>query len=285
MALPIADIAQSGLGLPDRDYYLKTEDAKLADTLVKYGRHIERMLTVAGVADAAASARAIVALETAMARIQWSAVQNRDPGKIYNKVAIAKLGALAPGHDWRQFLDSAGVSAKVDYVIVSQPDYLRALAILLDATPLETVKAYLQWQLLASYAYTLPTAFADERFDFHGRTLSGVAAMPPRWKRGVSRVEDALGEALGKQYVEQHFPTERKARIEAMVRKLLTAFRQSIDNLEWMSPQTRKQARAKLAKITLKIGYPEKWMDYTALEVVPGESIGNAMRANTFKFN
>lgn len=281
----VADMVQNGLGLPDRDYYLKADDAKLSDTLVKYGQHVERILTLAGDPNAAANAKAIVAFETALARIQWDGVANRDPGKIYNKVEIAKLGALAPGHDWRQFLDSAGVSSKVDYVIVSQPSYLRALGKLLDQTALDTLKAYLQWQLLAAYDNLLPKAFAEERFAFYGTTLQGVAQITPRWQRGIGRVEDALGEALGKLYVEQHFPAEHKGRIKVMVQNLLTAFGQSIDKLDWMTPKTRKEARIKLAKITQKIGYPDTWLDYSTLAVVPDDVVGNVMRSNTFNAN
>ncbi len=281
----VADVVQSGLGLPDRDYYLKADDAKLSDTLVKYRQHIERTLALSGDANAVANAKAIVAFETALARLQWDGVANRDPGKIYNKVEIEKMALFAPGHDWRQFLDSAGIGAKVDHVIVSQPSYLRGLAVLLDETALETQKAYLQWQLLLAYSNLLPKAFADERFVFYGKTIAGMTEITPRWQRGVGRVEEALGEALGKLYIEQYFPAERKARIEVMVKNLLTAFGQSIDKLDWMSAPTKKEARTKLAKITYKIAYPNKWRDYSALVVVADDAIGNTMRSATFESN
>ncbi|MFP5391026.1 MAG: hypothetical protein ACLGI6_05705 [Gammaproteobacteria bacterium] len=185
--------------------------------------------------------------------MQWTNLDNRDPAKTYNKIEIAALTQRAPGFDWRQYLDSAGIGAKVDYVIVSQPSYLKSLATLLERTPLATLKLYLQWQLIAAYDHLLPKAFADERFAFYGTTLNGMTENTPRWRRGIGRVEEALGDALGKLYVERHFPPERKARIETMVRHLLTAFGQGIDTLEWMSPATTREARAKLAKITLKI--------------------------------
>ncbi len=234
-----AIVSQGGLGLPDRDYYLKPDDAKLADALAKYGPHVERTLALAGDRNAAADARAIVAFETELARIQWTNVENRDPVKTYNKVAIAKMAAMAPGHDWQAFLSGLGVSGKVDYVIVSQPSYLKSLAGLLAKTPLETVQAYLRWHVLSDYSRLLSKAFVDERFGFYGTVLSGVTEQQPRWKRGVATVEGAVGESIGKLYVEENFPAERKARMEALVHNLLVAYRQSIDKLDWMSPATK----------------------------------------------
>ena len=274
----VADIAQGGLGLPDRDYYLKP-DAKLADALAKYQVHIEKTLALAGDKDAAAKAKAIVAFETALAKVQWSNVENRDPVKTYNKVEIAKMAALAPGHDWKAFLDSAGISAKVNYVIVSQPSYLKSFAELSNSTPIATIKSYLHWQVVSGYSNLLSKAYVDERFDFYGTTLTGVKEMQPRWKRGVGTVERSLGESIGKIYVEQNFPAERKARMEALVKNLLVAYKQSIDKLDWMSPATKKEAQAKLAKFTPKIGYPNKWKDYSALTVAPDDLVGNVMRS------
>ncbi len=274
-------ISQGGLGLPDRDYYLKPDDAKLADVLAKYGPHVERTLALAGDKNAAANARAIVAFETELARIQWTKVENRDPVKTYNKVEIAKMAGLAPGHDWQAFLAGMGVSDKVGYVIVSQPSYLQALTGLLAKTPLETLQAYLQWHVLSEYSRLLSKAFVDERFAFYGTVLSGVTEMQPRWKRGVATVESAVGESIGKLYVEQNFPAERKARMVALVGNLLAAYKQSIDKLDWMSPATRKQAQAKLAKFTPKIGYPNKWKDYSGLVVKRDDLVGNFMRSRT----
>ena len=276
-----AYISQSGLGMPDRDYYL---DVKLAPVRAKYQRHIEKMLSLAGAKDAAASAGAIVELETALAKVQWSKVENRDPVKRYNKTEIAALDALAPGYDWKAGLAVSGVANKVGYVIVSQPSYLASFSQIADQTSLETWKAYFEWQLLHSYANYLSQDFVDANFAFYGTTISGVTDLPPRWKRGVGVVEAALGEMLGKLYVAEYFPAERKARMETLVGNLLAAFRDSIATLEWMSPETRKEAQAKLAKFRPKIAYPSRWRDYGTLAILPGDLAGNMMRSASFNF-
>src|SRR5471032_1646201 len=248
----VADIGQDGLGLPDRDYYL----SKHADKLAKYQGHITRMLTLAGDADAAAKAQAIVALETALAKAQWDKVQLRDPVKAYNKVALDKLGKLAPGYDWASWLKDSGVAGKVDYVIVGQPSYVSGFNALLGKTPLATWQAYFKWHALHAAAPYLSKAYVDEDFAFYGSTLREVSEMQPRWKRGVAATEGALGESIGKLYVEQYFPAERKARMDALVHNLLAAYNDSIATLDWMTPATKEQAQAKLAKFTTKIGYP-----------------------------
>jgi putative endopeptidase len=278
----VADIGQSGLGLPDRDYYL--EEGK-ADTRAKYLNHVEKILSLAGDQNAAANAKAILALETELAKVQWSKVENRDPVKAYNKVDLAKLADVAPGFDWATYLKDTGIAGKVSYVIVSQPSYLKGFAEIANKTPIETWKAYFQWHLLHANASYLPKAFVDENFAFYGTTLTGVTEMRPRWKRGVSAVEGALGEAVGQLYVEQYFPADRKVRMEALVKNLLTAYKQSIDKLDWMSPVTKKQAQIKLAKFTTKIAYPNKWRDYSALTVTSDDLIGNIERANLVSYN
>ena len=280
----VADISQGGLGMPDRDYYL-LDDKKLAETRAAYQVHVEKMLALAGDTHAADSAKAIVALETALAKVQWSRVERRDPVKSYNKVELAKLAQLAPGYDWNTFLAQTGIAAKASYVIVSQPSYLTGFATVLADTPLETWKAYFQWHTLSAYANYLSKPFVDQQFSFYGTTLSGVTEMRPRWKRGVSTLEGALGESIGKLYVEQYFPAERKARMEALVKNLLTAYKQSIDTLDWMSPETKKAAQAKLAKFTPKIGYPKHWKDYSALTVERDDLVGNVMRSRTLEYN
>ena len=276
-----ASISQSGLGLPDRDYYL---DAKLADVKKAYLRHIETMLALAGYKDNAASAAAIVALETKLAAAQWSKVENRDPVKRYNKVEIAALDALAPGYDWKGGLAAAGVANKVGYVIVNQPSYLTSFRQTLETTDLDTWKAYFAWQLLRSYAPYLSQDFVDADFAFYGTALTGAKANTPRWKRGVGATERVLGEAVGKLYVAQHFPLDRKVRMEALVHNLLAAYQQSIVTLDWMSLETKLEAQAKLAKFTFKIGYPNRWRDYGALAVLPGDLAGNMMRAASFQY-
>ncbi|MDQ1815028.1 M13-type metalloendopeptidase [Massilia sp. CCM 9210] len=278
-------ISQSGLGLPDRDYYLKKDDAKLADVRAKYERHIEKTLGMAGHKDAAVAAKAILALETALAEVQWSKVELRDPVKRYNKVEIAKLGELTPGYDWKGALGAANVAGKVDYVIVGQPSYLSGFNQVLEKTDLATWKSYFEWQLLNGYSEYLSKEFVDADFAFFETVLKGVPENEPRWKNGVSTVNGVLGEAVGKEYVGKHFPAERKARMEELVQNLLVAYKQSIDTLDWMGPETRKEAQAKLAKFRPKIGYPSKWRDYSALTVKQDDLVGNMMRARTFAYN
>jgi predicted metalloendopeptidase len=275
----VADIGQGGLAMPDRDYYLKADDAKLADAKAKYQQYVGNVLAMAGDQNAAANAKAIVDFETELAKIQWTKVELRDPIKAYNKVKLADMDKLAPGIGWKSWLDAAGLSGKTSYVIVGQPSYLKALAQVSDKTPLETWKAYLAMHLIDAYGGYLSKNFVDARFDFHSKTLAGVEEIEPRWKRGVGAVERAQGEALGKLYVAQYFPPERKARMEALVKNLLAAYKESINKLDWMSPATRKEAQAKLAKFTPKIGYPNKWKDYSKLVVKRDDLVGNVMRA------
>ncbi len=277
-------VHQSGLGLPDRDYYLKKDDAKMADAKAKYETLVATMLGMIGRKDAPDAARAIVALETELAEAQWTRVENRDPVKRYNKVDVAKLDGLTPGYDWSGALAKAGVGNKVDYVIVKQPSYLTAYNTILEKTDLQTWKSYYEWQLVRRFAPFLSKKFVDTSFAFYGTALSGVTENRPLWKRGAGVVEGALGEAVGKQYVQLHFPAERKARMEVLVKNVLEAFRQSIDTLDWMSPATKVQAQAKLAKFSPKVGYPNKWRDYSALTIAPGDLVGNVMRASQFEY-
>lgn len=280
----IVDLTQSGLGLPDRDYYLKDDDAKLKEVRAKYAAHIEKMLHMAGDKAAAASARDIVALETALAQVQWTKVANRDPVKTYNKVELHKLDALAPGYDWTSYLKAAGIDGKVRYVIVSQPSYLTGFGKVLQETSLATWKTYFRWHVLSSHATYLSTAYAHENFAFYGTVLRGIPQQEPRWKRAIRLEERAIGEGLGKLYVAQHFPPANKARMEKLVGNLLEAYRQSIDTLDWMSPATKKEAQAKLATFMPKIGYPSKWRDYSTLAIKSDDLIGNVRRANVFEY-
>jgi predicted metalloendopeptidase len=281
----VADIGQGGLGMPDRDYYLKADDAKLAATKAKYQQHVEKMLAMAGDKNAAANAKAIVDFETELAKVQWTKVELRDPIKAYNKVPLADMGKVAPDYDWNGYLQATGIAGKTTYVIVSQPTYLKGFAEISNKTSLDTWKAYLTMHLVDAYANYLNKAFVDERFDFYGKTLSGVKEMEPRWKRGVGAIERSQGESLGKLYVAEYFPPERKARMEALVKNLLVAYKQSIDKLDWMSPATKKEAQAKLAKFTPKIGYPNKWKDYSALVVSRDDLVGNVMRSRDVEYN
>jgi predicted metalloendopeptidase len=277
-------MSQGGLGLPDRDYYLKKDDAKLAAALAKYEAHVAKVLGMAGHKNAAADAKAIVALETGLAEVQWTKVQNRDPVKRYNKVAIAKLAELAPGYDWQHAMAAAGVATKVDYVIVHQPSYLTGFAKLVDSTDLATWKAYFEWQLLRAASPYLSKEFSDASFAFYGTVLTGVTEQEPRWKRGVRLLEGSIGEGMGKLYVAKYFPADRKARMDQLVQNLLASYQTSIDGLDWMGPETKKEAQAKLAKFMPKIGYPDKWRDYSSLAIVRSDLLGNVQRAYGFEY-
>jgi predicted metalloendopeptidase len=279
----IVDLGQAGLGLPDRDYYLK-DDAKLVEARTKYQAHVEKMLGMSGDKNAAADARAIVALETELAKVQWTKVENRDPIKTYNKVELSGLDALAPGFAWDSWLAAGGLKGKLGYVIVSQPTYITSFNRILQNTPLATWQTYFHWRVLNAYAADLGKPYADENFAFYGTALRGVPQQEARWKRGVRLINGAIGEGLVKLYVDKYFPPENKARMETLVHNLLAAMNQDIDTLDWMGPATKKEAHAKLASFTLKIGYPDRWRDYSALEVAKGDLIGNIVRANEFEY-
>lgn len=280
----IADVIQQGLGLPDRDYYLKPKDARLSQTLKHYQTHIANMLSLAGRENAPAIARQIIVLETELAKAQWTVVENRDPGKTYNKISFGDLNRLTPGFAWEKFLQEAGLASKTTFLTVSQPSYLTAFGRILARKPLHVWKEYFKWHLLKGLAQYLSQALVDEKFAFSGTVLTGQGVDRPRWKRGVSFVDGALGEATGKIFVAKHFPPGSKNRIEKMVKNLLEAYRQSIDSLEWMSPKTKQEAQNKLAKIVYKIGYPEKWRDYSTLEIRKNDLIGNILRISTYQY-
>ena len=280
----VADLQQSGLGLPDRDYYLKDDDAKLKGMRADYRKHVEKMLGMAGDKAAAKDADAILKLETAMAKAQWDNVSLRNPLKAYNKIEVAKLAGLAPGIDWSAYLDATGLAGKVDSVIVGQPSYVTALGKLVATTPVDAWKAYFRWHVLSTNAPLLSKRFADENFAFYGTVLRGQPENQPRWKRGLALVNAGIGEELGKLYTAKYFPAESKARAQQLVANLLAAFKQGIDHLDWMTPETKQSAQAKLAKFTPKIGYPDKWRDYTALTIDPGDLAGNLTRAQQFEY-
>ncbi|MFC5459706.1 M13 family metallopeptidase [Massilia niabensis] len=277
----IVGISQSGLGLPNRDYYLQ-DDARLKDIAAKYQAHIEKMLALAGHADAAAKAAQVVALEKEIARVQWSAVENRDPVKRYNKLSLAQLKDLMPGFDWKAYTKGTGIAGKVDSLIVNQPSYLAGLDKLIAATPVEVWKSYFEFRLLSSYAPYLSQPFVDESFAFRGAVLSGAKENRAIEKLAIAQVNRDLSEIVGKVYVEKHFPAERKQQVEAMVKNFVIAFREGIQTLDWMSEDTKKQAQLKLSKMKAKIGYPEKWRDYSSLKIERGDLVGNVMRSREF---
>ena len=278
----VVGIHQSGLGLPSRDYFLSDKDARLSEVRAKYQQHVEKMLALAGHAQAAEEAAQIVALETGIARAQWSAVQNRDPVKTYNKLSLAELQALMPGFDWDAYLKGVGVAGRIDSVIVGQPSFLAAVDKLIDATPLPVWKAYFDFHVLSSFAPYLSQDFVDENFAFRGAVLAGTKENRSLQKRAIAEVNRELGEMVGKAYVREYFPAERKQQVAEMAQNFLIAFREGIDTLEWMSPETKLQAKAKLAKINVKVGYPDKWRDYSRLTVERNDLVGNVLRSREF---
>jgi predicted metalloendopeptidase len=280
----VADLQQSGLGLPNRDYYLKDDDAKLKGMRAEYRKHVEAMLGMAGDKQAAKSADAVLKIETALAKAQWDNVELRNPVKAYNKVEVARLGELAPGIDWNAYLGAAGLEGKVDSVIVGQPSYLTALGKLVAGTPVDAWKAYFRWHVLSTNAPLLSRRFADANFAFYGTVLRGTPQDQPRWKRGLALVNAGIGEELGKLYTAKYFPPESKARAQQLVANLLAAFKQGIDHLDWMTADTKKQAQDKLSKFTPKIGYPDTWRDYSALAIDKGDLAGNLTRAQQFEY-
>ena len=274
-------LSQGGITLPDRDYYL---DAKFEPQRTAYEAYIAKMLGLAGWADPAANAKAIVAMETEVAKVSWSQAERRDADKTYNPVETAKLAAFAPGFDWNALLAGAGLSA-AKRVIVAENTAFPKIAAIYGKTDVETLKAWLAFTTIDQSATYLPKAFDQARFDFRSKTLSGTQVQQPRWKRGVSLVDNNLGEALGKLYVDAYFPPESKARMEVLVSDIQTALAARIQKLDWMGPETKQKALEKLGKFTVKIGYPDKWRDYSALRIVDGDLYGNVERASAFDWN
>jgi putative endopeptidase len=273
---------QGGLGLPDRDYYL-SDDARLVGFRTGYRAHVEKMLDLLGDPSPDKNADAIVALETALAKIQWTRVANRDPQKTYNPESLAQLAKLAPNIRWRSFFDAAGLKNKLPPLIVRQPDYLQGLSQLIDTTPLATWRAYLRYRMLSARAPFLTQAFVAEDFAFNQNVLHGTAQIKERWKRGCELVDRLMGEESGKLYVAKYFPPKTKARVDELVGNLLKAYAQSIEELPWMSAPTKVEAQAKLRKIQVKIGYPDHWRDYSKLTIVPDDLFGNISRAQQFE--
>jgi putative endopeptidase len=277
-------LSQSGLGLPDRDYYL-SDEARLVGFRNKYREHVEKMLSLLGEADAHAKSQSILALETSIAKIQWTKVANRDSQKTYNPRTFAEFGQLAPSVDWKTYFAESGLPANLPTLIVRQPDYLQGLSALIETTPLATWQAYFRLRLASSRAPYLSRAFVEEDFAFNQGVLRGTPKIQERWKRGCELVDRQIGEASGKLYVAKYFPPKTKARIDALVGNLLKAYALSIDQLTWMSAATKVEAQAKLRKIDVKIGYPNHWRDYAALLISPTDLYGNVRRAQQFERN
>nr|WP_295659897.1 M13-type metalloendopeptidase [Polymorphobacter sp.] len=276
-------MGQSGLGMPDRDYYL-VDTPKFVETRTKYVAHIAAMFRLAGMTDADARAKAVYDLEKGIAQAHWTQVENRDPLKTYNLRSPAALAAEAPGLDWPVFLAAAGVGNQTR-VDVAQPTAFTGMAKLVADRPLAVWKDYLALRTLKAYSGELPKAFVTENFAFDGTVLSGQPELRARWKRGGEAVDDAMGEAVGQLYVAKYFTPDAKAKIDALVHNLLASMGERIDQVSWMSPATKVEARAKLATFNPKIGYPSKWRDYSKLKVVAGDAVGNATRAAAFEYD
>ena len=281
-ALNIAQLSQGGLGLPDRDYYTRT-DAKSRETLAAYQAHVAKMLTLAGDAptDAQSEAASIVALETALAQQQLTIVQMRDPNATYHKSTFASVESLAPGLQLAQFAQTMNVDPNVA-LNLQEPAYFKALSTQVTSLAPATLHAYLRWQVIHAYAPALPTAFEDENWQFFNKELQGSKAQRPRWQRCVSAVDGNLGEALGKMYVAKTFSPQAKARALQMVKNIKAQFRADFGTLAWMSPKTRLLAQAKLDAFLLKIGYPDTWRDYSGLDVTRGPYASNLLASNRF---
>ena len=275
-------VGQGGLGMPDRDYYLKP-DKKFEETRKAYRAYIEKMLSMAKIANAAASADAIMAVETKIAELSWPLEKVRDVEANYNAKTQAELKTFAPAFPWDAGL-VAGDIGKQDFFIVGQPDAVAALAKLFRDTPVETWRAYLAFHYLNGAADVMPTEFDDASFEFNGKVLTGQPQKRDRWKRATVAMSGApfsapLSEAVGQIYVKKHFTPEAKVAIKKLVDNLLAAYRDRIAKLDWMSPETRKLALRKALTARIKIGYPDKWRDYTKLEIKAGDAVGNRKRA------
>ncbi len=277
----IVYLEQGGIGLPDESYYRLDKFRPIRDA---YLAHVRRMFELAGRPDPAGAAAEVVELETRLAKDHWDRVKSRDDTLTYNKKDRDALAALTPGYDWAAWFAAAGVRG-VDEVVVRQPTYFAALARAIDEVPLPRWKTWLTWCVLKANAPSLSRPFVEENFAFHGKTLTGAQELKPRWKRGVAVVESALGEAVGKLYVEKHFPPAAKARMRELVANLIEAYRRDVASLEWMGPETKTKALDKLAKFTPKIGYPDRWRDYSALEIRRDDLAGNLRRAAEFEFD
>ena len=278
----IAELQQGGLGLPDRDYYLKG-DERFVKTRGAYRDYLVKLFSLSGDAEAPTHADQVLALETKLATVQWARDVLRDPKLAHNPKTPAERAALAPGFDWATFESQAQLPAgKV--IVVRQPSYVTALAGLLQSEPLATWKLYLKARRLDGAARVLPAAFRDAVFQYRDVAISGVKQPLPRWQQSVGATNGALGEAIGQLYVAQYFPPEYKARMKALVANLMSAYSTSIDGLTWMGPETKKAAQEKLAKYGVKIGYPDVWRDYGALAVRPGEALANSDRADAFDY-
>jgi putative endopeptidase len=279
----IVAITQSGLGMPDRDYYLK-DDAVYVGLRTKYQAHVARLLELAGDTNSAEEARSILDLETQIAKLHWPVAKRRERDLTYNLKTRAELDQLAPDFAWQQLLTADGLSGQQQFV-VRELDAVQGLEQLFLSVPVESWRPYLRYHYLVGVADVLPKAFDDEVFDFYGRTLNGQEQQRDRWKRAVAAVDNDLGEAAGQLYVQSYFPPESKRKMLELVENLRASYKEHIQQLPWMTAATKKLALEKLAAFHPKIGYPDKWRDYSALEIVKGDAFGNSVRGTVFEWN
>jgi len=279
----IAFATQGGLGLPERDYYFKT-DAKSRELREKYVAHVARMFQLMGDGEAEANANAdtVMAMETALAKGSMTAVDLRDPRKLFHAANERKLQALTPAFDWRSYLAGMGVAGN-DRFNVSQPRFFQTLDFQLRMRKLDEIKTYLRWHVAHVSAPFLSRPFVDENFDFYRRTLRGVTQVAPLWQRCVVLVDNQIGEALGQEFVKENFSPELKAKTQHMTQQIQAAMESEIRNLDWMGPQTKAKALEKLHGMVNKIGYPDKWRDYSALEIRRDDLLGNVQRGDAFE--
>jgi predicted metalloendopeptidase len=276
-------VTQSGLGLPDRDYYLK-DDAVYTALRAKYVAHIGRMLNLAGEPNTAAQAQSILEVETRIAKVHWAAAKRRERDLTYNPRTRPELEQMAPGFFWETLLSTEGVDVQPQFV-VRELDAVQSLAQLFLQVPVDTWRSYFKYHYLVSVASLLPRAFDEESFDFYRRTLKGQQQQRERGKRAVEALDSDLGEAVGALYVERFFPASSREQVRALVENLRASYAERIQHLTWMTPATKKVALEKLAAFHPKLGYPDKWRDYSALSIVKGDAFGNSVRANVFEWH
>ena len=281
----IGEVDQGGLGLPDRDYYTK-DDPKSQELRKAYVAHVARMLGLIGDSptDAAREAATVLRIETALAKGQMTRVERRDPPNLYHKMTVENLQTIAPAFGWNAYFAKTGVAGLASLNVVS-PGYFRTMNEEITSESLSDWKVYLRWHSVHQAANDLSSAFVNENFSFYGKTLRGQQALPPRWKRCTNDVDEDLGEALGQAYVARYFSQDAKHAALIMVQEVEAAMQSEIRTLPWMGAATREQALTKLHGIANKIGYPDQWRDYSALEIVRGDHIGNSQRASWFEFH
>ena len=274
--------SQAGLGLPDEAYYRLDEHAAIRE---EYLKHLARVFTLAGFADAQSQAETVLDLETRIAAHHWDRVRLRDLRAMFNPMSFEDLQKLSVGFDWDAYLEGAGIdAATLSEVIVSQPSFVEGVAALVSDEPVAAWRSWARWKVMSGLSAYLSHDFVDARFDFYEKTLSGNEEQRPRWKRGVALVEGVLGEAIGRMYVATHFQPEKKLAMDKLVRNLLDAYRESIRTLGWMTEPTREEALRKLSLFTPKIGYPDQWRDYSSL-VVTDDLVANVLAANSFELD